>query len=205
MDGGDSVRGPLVRQIVRDTVTFAQAAEFLASPDRLREVTVALQVLEHDGNATNRMIAAAILSRFPADPAAWTAVLAALTDRDDWVSGAAEHGLTFMMRQPSAGHGYNAPWPLLRTLVAGIRPGAVPDVLTVITNFATPEDARRAVAQNGHLVLALLESTRADWRTVAHRFLVAANDGRDLGPRASAWGAWIDGLAITPAGDAPSP
>ncbi len=192
--GGDSSNRIELRQMVRDTVAFEEAVNFLAARERSADVPIALQTLAHDGNLENRMIAAAILSRFPTTPAAWDAVIGALTDSDARLSGAADQSLGAMLRHPSATVDFRTVRPELRALVAGTFPSAMRNVLEVMRKLGTVDDAQYAVAQNGHLVLAMLESTRVEYRQAAHRFLVAANDGQDLGIHAADWQAWIDEL-----------
>lgn len=188
----DTLRAKLFPLAGTDRPTFQGAIDALERADGDRDA--ALHAIERDGNFRNRRAAAYIIAGSPMVPSSWTALTAALLDEDQRAAEAAVRALESMLADHPPAVDWSSRRIELRSLAAGTNVFVLRTVFSMLQRTGSPGDARAALAQNGHMVIALLGSAAPDYRDSAHAFLRFAADGQDLGLSRAQWERWIEEL-----------
>jgi hypothetical protein len=160
------------------------------------DITVATleQILAADGNPYNRLIAAALLARFPQEDAAWRALALALRDPTPIVASTASQVLGTLARATPRPVDWTPAVESLRALLDGTNVSSHTTLSNVLA--ATQIDPALAVPllrNGGELLAAKIRSENARAADAAHRLLMQLS-GKDFGRDADAWAAWLRGL-----------
>lgn len=152
----------------------------------------AARVLAGDGYWVNRMVAAAVLSSFPAADSTWWSLVRALRDPHEGVREAAAMALRGMPPRPVDWGPSTAD---LRPLLDGTNLPAIADVFALLTRTQVdPALAAPLLRGNAEWVLEHLGAESPAGSDAAHRLLVRLRAGRDLGRDRAAWAAWVASL-----------
>jgi hypothetical protein len=157
------------------------------------DLAAALRILATDGDADNRMLAAAVLSNFPASDAAWYALVAGLRDPSDRVAGAARSALNIMRQTGARPIDWAPAVNDLAPLLAGAYVWAFGDLLsTLVATEIDPALAPMLLVGSSHLLLSHARAQFERAREPAAAFLGRMSGAPDAG--ADAWEAWAASL-----------
>jgi hypothetical protein len=165
---------------------------FLATRQSASDQRRAMRTLQRDGFWVNRMVAAAVLSNFPAVDSTWWVLAQALRDPREAVRGVALRSLSAM---PPRTIDWRPVVTDLRLLVGGTNLPAMEQVFDILgrTNIS-PSLSAPLLRGNAEWVLDHLNSGTPMAPERAHHLLMRLNGGKDLGRTPEAWTAWVGSL-----------
>jgi hypothetical protein len=165
---------------------------FLAAHRSPADGRRAMRTLGRDGFWVNRMVAAAVLSNFPASDSTWWSLVHALRDPHEAVRGTARMSLASMPARPVDWRPVSSD---IRLLIGGTNLPAMEDVFDVLSRTSVSPDLASVILRgNADWLLIHLGASSPMAADRAHRLLVQLNRGKDLGRTASAWTGWATGL-----------
>lgn len=178
---------------VADSVEVRRVWAFFDAQRTPEGYAAARQVLDSDPNFYDRVLAAAILARAPADDATLHTLMRAMLDEADVVAQLASESLRRMVRERGT-----MDWAPLAPQVHALLNGTGLYQLdnTIQALLASGVDGRWAapfLAGGGNAVLARLDAENPRMSGPAHQLLVALR-GEDLGTGSSAWRDWVASL-----------
>ena len=166
----------------------------LAKFSSKKELHLAIDILNKDDNAVNRMVALAVLMNFPREDLAWHQVVRSQLDRDKLgyvstmsLSVSAVFSNDYEMKKID--------WaPIkdeIRRLVNGSHANVFMTTLKLLNKGKIDgELVRYALQDGGHIVTSLLNSSHKELSEPAHKFLLRASK-KDHGETSEAWERWI--------------
>jgi hypothetical protein len=150
---------------------------------------LATKTLRNDGFYVNRLVAAMVLSNFPANDSTWWVLTRALRDPREQVRGTASVALSTL---PDRTVDWRPAVADLRLLLGGTNLPAQREVIDLLVRTKVdPSLAAPLLRDNGDWVLAHLGSEAPGASTSAHSLLIRLNGGTDLGRARAPWAEWI--------------
>jgi len=148
----------------------------------------ALHILRDDGLWVNRMVAATVLSNFPASDTTWWALARALRDPHEAVRQTAGIVLAAL---PARTIDWQPVTSDLRLLLGGTNLPGIESLFDVLARTnVSPTLASPLLRGNAVWVLDHLEAETPMAGPAAHRLLVQLHRGIDLGSTRRPWAAW---------------
>lgn len=179
------------RPAFRDTQPSRATSPSVDATQTAAAGRAARRTLARDGNESNRIAAVVILSRRAADDSTWWALVDALRDPSDRVSGLAARTLATMTQAAPRVVDWSPVAPTLRALLDGTNLFAHDGVAALLADTeVSPALAAPLLRGGGRLVVAKLGSEFPMRAANARRMLVRLA-GRDLGADPAAWRDWI--------------
>lgn len=179
---------------VRAPLKTLRAYELLAARTRPEDMTVALNTLETDKNADNRVIAAAILANFPDSDAAWFALVRALRDPQEMVGTVAGHTVAGF----AAAHPHRIDWaPVqddLRYIFGGTNVWQLKPLIDVLNATGISAALAAPILRQNAELLASYAASSVTMVSLPAQTLLNRLSGKQFGSDRDAWIKWADAL-----------
>jgi hypothetical protein len=187
----DSTHNTLPTWARPDSVAILAYWRFMASHARQADYRTASQVLLHDRNYRNRVVAVSILANFVDRDATLHTLVEAVLEADGMVKSMAATVLERVTNEAPRPVDWRPAHSGLHAILDGTSLFQFPTTMRLL--LATGADttlAKPLLANGGEMVLAYLGAHHALSRETAHKLLIALA-GRDLGEDVIAWRQWI--------------
>lgn len=182
----------VIREWGVDSLSVTEIWRFLYSKKDEKHKPIAIWTALNNPDATNRTIAASILSNFAEDDSCWWTLIEVLRDRDGIVNSTARQALTVMTKPSIKIVNWTPCVPTLKFLLAGTDLFSYTTVLNVLHKTGISPTLADALLDESttDLLLAYLQAKHSEERKSAIAFLVNLS-GQDFGDDWRSWQNWL--------------
>lgn len=178
---------------LRDSAGVEATWAFLDPHRAAGDAAEARRALRDDPNMLDRMAAAAVLVNFPDQDSTWWALTSTLLESDGWAKTTAQQVLTALLP-----HAHPVDWTPAASTIHALLDGTSLFALTTVLDVlnatgASPAMAKPFLRGGAHALLAYAGANLPQARRPALGLLRSLR-GKDLGPDAGPWEAWVRSL-----------